>query len=352
MLFALCAVACVKSATAARAGTGIPRSSPNRRADRDRREPSWHAVTRFRRPRFRTGRRIRVTSAAGFWRAWRALRAHDEIIVRGVTFRGEAIFANKQLPDWAEIHFDSSTKFVGVSSAEDVPAVWMTNLSRIRFYGGDVSDSASGGMAGGGIVVYDSTHLSWWGFRVHDVGAGGLFITGIKRASNHLDFKGDVSDWGHNLSWDPHQVKGTGIQGVNVADSHFGVNDSRLAFHLHDSAVGSGMEIGGAVSTDGARGNKIYLWCEDLSMLAANGVGGSCAQVWGENVIHNVFRYIEAERLAGRPYQTDGMYAQQSLHTDTLVYGRATRTNSNPVFGTVRWDRHAGTVIKKVVSAK
>ncbi len=174
----------------------------------------------------------------------------------------------------------------------DHPAVWLNDDSHIRFYGGDVSESASGGMAGTGVVVYDSSYLSWWGFRVHDVGGAGMYLTGIKKASDHLDFKGDVYDWGHNLKWDPHTVKGTGLQGVNVADSHYGVNESRLAFHVHNSRAGSGLEMGGAVATDGARGNTIYLWCQELTIVAPNMQGGNCAQVWGENVTGNRFKYI------------------------------------------------------------
>ena len=268
-----------------------------------------------------------------------------------MTFTGEVMLVNKRLPGWAEVHFDSTTRFAGPSSAENAPAVWMANDRHLRFYGGDVSDSASGGMAGTGIVVYDSSYLSWWGFRVHDVGGGGVFLTGIKKASDHLDFKGDVSDWGHNLLWDPHPLKGTGLQGVNVGDSNYGVNDSRLAFHVHDGPVGSGMEIGGAVATDGARRNRIYLWCQNLPMVAANQGAGNCAEVWGENVIANTFKYIEARNLAGRPYQAGGMYPKQSLATDRVIYGRASRTNLNRVFGNIRWDRYRGTVFRDVMPA-
>ena len=58
------------------------------------------------------------------------------------------------------------------------------------------------------------------------------------------------------------------------------MNASRLAFHVHDSRAGSGLQMGGAVATDGARGNKIYLWCQNLMVVAPNAQGGSCAQVW------------------------------------------------------------------------
>ena len=336
-----------RSAGTAHAG-GTLRHSPHRHQGSPAR--AWRHATRFARPAFRPSRTIAVDTAAKFWRAWRQLRPRDEILVHGVTFRGEVALVQKQLSDWAEVHFDSGTRFVGVSAAEDSPAVWLNDDSHIRFYGGDVSDSASGGMAGTGIIVDDSSYISWWGVRVHDVGGAGLFLTGIKKASDHLDFKGNVSDWGHNLKWDPHTVKGTGLQGINIADSHYGVNASRLAFRVHDSRAGSGLQMGGAVATDGVRGNKIYLWCKNLTIVAPNAQGGSCAQVWGENVLSNTFRYISAQHLSGCPYYAGGMYANQSLATDKVMYGRASRTNLNRAYGTVRWDGRSGTVFKDVAS--
>jgi hypothetical protein len=311
---------------------------------------AWRKATRFARPAFRPSRTITVDTAAGFSRAWRQLRPRDEIVVNGVTFRGEVALIHKHLSDWAEVHFAKGTKFVGVSDAENEPSVWLNDDSHIRFYRGDVSDSASGGMAGTGIIVDGSSYVSWWGVKVHDVGGAGLFLTGIKKASDHLDFKGDVYDWGHNLKWDPHKVKGTGLQGINIADSHYGVNESRLAFHVHDSRAGSGLQMGGAVPTDGARGNKIYLWCQNLMVVAPNAQGGSCAQVWGENVISNTFKYIRAQHLSGSPYYAGGMYANQSLATNMVVYGRASLTNLNPAYGQIRWDSRSGTVFKDVAS--
>lgn len=308
----------------------------------------WRAATHFARPAFRPTLKIVVDTVTEFWRAWRQLRPREEIIVHHVTFAGEVMLLHKRLSDWAEVHFDSGTRFVGVSGATNHSAVWLNDDSHIRFYGGDVSESASGGMAGTGVVVYDSSYLTWWGFKVHNVGGAGVYLTGIKRASDHLDFKGDVSDWGHNLKWDPHAVKGTGLQGVNVADSHYGVNSSRLAFHVHNSRAGSGMEMGGAVATDGVRGNTIYLWCQKLTIVAPNMQGGNCAQLWGENVLLNTFKYIAAQNLTGRPYQAGGMSAGQSLATNTVVFGRASRTNLNRDYGTVRWDSRGGTAFQDV----
>jgi hypothetical protein len=106
--------------------------------------------------------------------------------------------------------------------------------------------------------------------------------------------------------------------------------------------------MGGAVASDGARGNTIYLWCQKLTIVAPNMQGGNCAQVWGENVISNTFRYIAAQQLSGRPYQAGGMFADQSLATDRVVYGRASLTNLNPDYGIVRWDARRGTVFEDV----
>jgi hypothetical protein len=335
----------MRSATA-HAG-GEPRhGSPHHRQISPAR--AWRRTTRFVRPAFHPSRVLTVDTAAEFFQAWRRLRPGDEILVHGVTFNGEVALVHKQLAGWAEVHFDRGTRFVGVSRAEDSPAVWLNDDSHIRFYGGDVSDSASGGMAGTGIIVDDSSYVSWWGVRVHDVGGAGLFLTGIKKASDHLDLKGNVYDWGHNLKWDPHTVKGTGLQGINVADSHYGVNASRLAFHIHDSRAGSGLQMGGAVPTDGARGNRIYLWCQNLMVVAPNAQGGSCAQVWGQNVIGNTFRYIAAQHLSGCPYYAGGMYGNQSLATNMVVYGRASQTNLNPAYGDIHWDSRSGTVFRNV----
>src|SRR5207253_11453920 len=97
-------------------------------------------------------------------------------------------------------------------------------------------------------------------------------------------------------------------------------------------------------ATHGARGNTMCLWCQHLTIVAQHGVGGNCAQVWGENVTGNTFRYVAAQHLSGRPYQASGMFANQSLATDRVVYGRASRTNLNRVYGEVRWDSRNGTV--------
>jgi hypothetical protein len=340
----------VRSATAAHAAKALRHSLPQRQR---RGSPAWawRRATRFARPAFHPSRTIAVDTAAGFWRAWRQLRPREEIVVHGVTFSGEVELLHKHMSNWAAVRFDSATRFVGVSGARDLPVVWLNDDSRIHFYGGDISESASGGMAGTGLVVYDSSYLSWWGVRVHDVGGAGIYLTGIKKASDHLDFKGDVYDWGHNLKWDPHVEKGTGLQGINVGDSHYGVNESRLAFHVHRSRVGSGLEMGGARATDGVRGNTVYLWCQNLTIVAPNEEGGNCAQVWGENVTRNTFKYIAAQHISGRPYQAGGMFANQSLATDKVIYGRASRTNLNRDYGEVRWDARSGTVFEDVAPA-
>jgi hypothetical protein len=346
----LVAAAAARPTIAAHGATVLQKGSV-RQSHRPSQRRTWRNATNFARPAFKPSRTITVDTAAGFWRAWDRLRPRDEILVRGVTFRGEVKLLHKQLGGWAEIRFDSATKFVGAASAVNLAAVWIDDVSHVRLYGGDVSDSASGGMAGTGVVVYDSSYLTWWGVKVHDVGGAGMYITGIRRASEYVDIKADVSHWGHNLKWDPHPEKGTGLQGVNIGDSRYGVNHSRFAFHVHDSPVGSGLEMGGAVATDGARANEVYVWCRNLTIVTATGQAGNCAQMWGQNVTGNTFRYILAQHLSGRPYQTSGMFANQSLATDRVVYGRAARTNLNRAYGAIRWDPRYGTVFENVGGA-
>ena len=62
----------------------------------------------------------------------------------------------------------------------------------------------------------------------------------------------------------------------------------------------------------------------------------------------NTFKYVAAEHISGRPYQAGGMFADQSLATDKVIYGRALQTNLNRDYGEVRWDGRSGTVFEDV----
>jgi hypothetical protein len=310
---------------------------------------TYASETNFAAAAFTAVRTINVTTQSAFMTAWNAIQPGDLINVSGVTFTGEITLANKNLTNWAEIHFDASTKFVGVSSVQNLPAVWINNDSYIRFYGGDISDSASGGQAGPGILVYDSSYITWWGFVSHDVGRDGLDIFSVNKPNSSLDFKGEVYHWGLNLAWDPHAEKGTGLHGANLGDSNYGMQDSRVALYAHDGAAGAGIEAGGSKSTDFFKNNTIYVWCQNLTMVALSQTGGNCVQYWGENVTGNVIKYLEAENLQGRPYETGGMYSGQSLSSDTIEYGRASNTNLNKNINdsipqSVLWDYQFGTV--------
>jgi hypothetical protein len=300
---------------------------------------SWAAVTKFHRPRFVARRKVEVHSAAAFWRAWQSIRPGEEIDVHHVTFRGEAVF-DKQLPGWAEVHFGPSTTFIG-SPGSNLPAVWINASRDIRFYGGVVTNPRGGS----GVTVYDSSYVSWWGFVIHDTANTGLFVQGIHRTNDHLDLKGAISRWGLNLALDPHTEKGTGMHGANLADAKYGVRDSRFALYLHDAWVGSGVEAGGATSSDGFWHNTLYLRCRNLTKRAVTLTAGNCIQLWGDNVTGNDFAYIVARNLQGRPYEAGGMFSGQSLASDRVGYGRAFRTNLNSRIGPVRWDREHGPTV-------
>jgi hypothetical protein len=327
--------------------TPSPRKTPQ--ADKSQtggslrqRTRSWLSVTHLTRPKFRPTRVAEVHTATDFWRAWSRLRPGDEIDVRGVTFPGEAVF-RKQLPGWAEIHFGSRTRFTG-TPGENAPAAWVDRCSHIRFYGGNLTNPTGGA----GVIISDSSWVTWWNFAIHDTANTALFVRGIDQPNSHLDLRGRISHWGLNLALDPHSEKGTGVHGANLADSPFGVSDSRFAFDLHDGAAGAGVEAGGARSSDFFTRNKLYLRCRNLTKVAVKQTAGNCVQLWGVNVTRNQFRYISATNLTGRPFQTGGMYEGQSLATNRVLYGRATRTNLNPQVGPIHWDRRFGTVFQNV----
>lgn len=288
---------------------------------------------------------MNVRSAAQFWRAWNKLRPGVEIDVHGVTFSDQAVFS-KQLAGWAEVHFDSHTQFTGTPGS-NAPAAAVIRCSHVRFYGGDVTNPTGGT----GIMIQDSSWVTWRNFVIRDTANTGLAVRGIDEPSTHLDLKGEISRWGLNLSLDTHSEKGTGMHGANLADSPYGVTDSRFVLYLHDGATGAGVEAGGLTSTDSFTHNTLYLRCQNLTKVATRQTAGNCVQLWGINVTYNDFRYIQATNLTGRPYETSGMYDGQSLKTDRVVYGRAIHTNLNPLVGPIRWDPHDGTVFMNVLPA-
>jgi hypothetical protein len=342
-LLALLALLCTLWTRAADAADAANRTSQRDiQASRHRpqRPLSWLTATHFPRPRFRPTRTIDVNTARQFWQAWNRLRPGQEIDVHGVTFSGKATF-RKQLPGWAEVHFLTGTRFTG-TPGENLAAAWVDRCRHIRFYGGYLTNPTGGS----GIVIYDSSWVTWRNFVIHDTANTGLFVQGIDRPNTHLDLTGEISHWGLNLDLDPHGEKGTGLHGANLADSPFGVSDSRFALNVHDGNTGAGVEAGGR--SDFFKHNTLYLWCRNLTKVATKLTAGNCVQLWGVNVTNNDFRYIEAENLAGRPYQTGGMYDGQSLKTDRVHYGRATNTNLNPLIGPIRWDRRFGTVFRNV----
>lgn len=338
----------VAAVVAGAVAAAVPASAAKQRSRESVR--SWRAVTSFPRPAFAPRRRIVVSTAGRFWRAWKHLRPGSEIDVRHVVFRGEAIF-RKRLPGWAEVHFGRGTVFEG-GSGDDLPAVWIDASQDIRFYGGTVENPAGAA----GILVYDSAYVSWWNFAIDHVGGSGLMVQGIHSVNTHLDLKGTIAHWGGNLALDPHAEKGTGLHGALLGDANYGVEDSRFALTLRDGPTGAGLEAGGATSTGAFRDNTLYVRCRNLTMRATEQAGGNCVQLWGENVTGNDFAYIDAEHIEGRPYDTSGMYEGQSLATDTVAYGRAFDTNLNPdlpqtdgLARLVRWDpRHGPTNFESV----
>jgi len=306
---------------------------------------SYTAATSYSAPPFTAMRVIDVSSQSAFMTAWNNIQPGDQIKVHGVTFTGEISLLGKNLSNWAEIDFDSATHFT--NSNNQLPAVWLNNDNHIRLFGGDITS------AGTGFEISGGSNYLWYGFNVHNTGAAGIFLTGAYTVVDNADIKGEVSNWSLDLSLDPHPEKGTGLHGINVADSKYGVKNSRIALYAHDGPGGAGMEIGGSSSTDGAWNNVIYMHCVNLTKKALSQVAGNCIQVWGDNVMNNTFKYIEAENLQGRPYDTQGLYSGQSLATDVVNYGLASNTNLNlsmneSIPQNMRWDTRGGTVFQNV----
>lgn len=296
-------------------------------------------------------RTIEVHSVAQFWRAWNAIAPGDVIDVHGVTFTGETILTNKHLSGWAQVRFDANTRFVGPDGG-DLPAVWVSAVSDVRLYGGNVTNPRGGA----GILVEDSAWFTWKRFVVHDTAGCGLMVQGIKTVNKHLDIEGDISHWGLDLALDPHQEKGTGLHGALLSDAYYGIEDSRFVLDVHDGASGAGVTAGGARPTDVFRDNVLSIRCRNLTMRATSQIAGNCLEFWGENVTGNVVKSLTASNIQGRPFDANGMFSGQSLSSDVVVYGRASRTNLSPYLARTesaipartRWDPRFGTVFRNV----
>jgi hypothetical protein len=280
------------------------------------------------RPAFSPSRTISVSSAAQLQSAISNLQAGDLVQATApFIVSGETVIKNR-LSAPAELDL-SGVQFV-YSGGNNLAAVYLSNASNIRIYGGDLSTADTGGSC---MVIHGSQYVLWWGFKVHDCGGSGVAAFTSGASLDHLDLQGEITKVGQNLAWDPHIEKGTGEHGAILWDSNYSYAfaNNRFAFYAHDIPTGACVEVGSPLVATGAGGNVLYEKCVNATDVATIQTGGNALQLWGDtsNLGLDV-KYLEGENLQGYAVRDAGVYSGQTCKNSIVEYGRASNTNQNP----------------------
>jgi hypothetical protein len=298
---------------------------------------------------------VDVSSQAQLQSAITNIRAGD--LVKATTsfvVNGEFVInVNPTGPAVIDFGTGASAVRFNYSGTNNLPSVWITDSSNLRIYGGDISGPPAGSVGNGGVLVYHTTNVLWWGFYIHDVTSTGLGLAPIGGPITGCDFQGEIARWGQNPSWDPHAEKGTGEHAANVADVSGGVyTNNRLALYAHDGSTGAAIQIGNPSDTGQISGNTIILKAVNLTMRATSQVAGNALQEWGGVPMQISVPYLEASNLQGRAVDANGVYSGVNQAGVAVAYGRATSTNLNSLLSSTEsgisaatpWDpRHSTT---------
>jgi hypothetical protein len=275
------------------------------------------------RPAFVAKRVVAVGNASELLAAIRDLRAGDLVKASGqFTVDGTTVIRNR-LSSPAVLDL-SGVSFV-YSGGHQAPAVWLDNPSYLRIYGGTATTDGTGG---GGILVYGSQHVLWWGFTSHNNGGDGLRITPNIAPTQYDDFQGETSHNGLNLAWDPHTEKGSGLHGANLDDSgKYAFSNNRFALYIHDQPTGAAIQYGS--SGIAPVNNTIYEKAANLTFVSTSQTGGNAIQFWGVNGQSANINYLEVDNAQGYALFDGGMYSGTTLSGVTVKNGDASNTNQN-----------------------
>jgi Fibronectin type III domain len=276
-------------------------------------------------PPFTPTRTVVATTPAQFTAALADLQAGDKLIVRAMTITGKAT-VSKALASPAEIHFDPGVQFTGTAVGSALPAIWIVGAKNIRLYGGDLTNPG-----GGAILVYDSTNVLWWHFKAHDAAGGCLSVFNINSGSSGLDFDGELSRCGLDLSYDPHAEKGTGQHGsyIGGGNTAYTVANSRFSLYVHDQPYGAAVQAGSNISS-----SEFWVKAVNVTFNAQSQVAGNALQLWANNTgagnqgLKNLTVHkVTGENLAGRVVEVCCLAGSSGI---VVEYGRGINTMTNP----------------------
>jgi hypothetical protein len=249
------------------------------------------------------------------------LQPGDDLEVDPMTIPGEVKIANV-LSSPAEINFAPGVSFTGSATDTDLPAVWIVGAKNVRLDGGDLTNPG-----GGAILVYDSTNIQWWHFKAHDAGGGCLSVFNVNSGSSGLDFDGELSNCGNDLTDDPHAEKGTGQHGAYIGGGNtaFTVANSKFSLYIHDQRYGAALQAGSNLTND-----EFWVKAENVTFQAQSQVAGNAIQFWGGALNNITVHEVTGENLAGRLVETNGMYDTGNSNI-VVDLARGTNTLMNPL---------------------
>ena len=315
-------------------------------------------------------RTIVCSTFAEFQSAWNAAQPGDFIDCTNAifTYTNEFVAHDKNGTQAHPIvvQFGPSCLF-SFTGANNSPALWFYKNSWVHWLDGKYTTNSNGGQ---GMLVTGCHDViqyfrEWNGSKVYNCGRDGAMVCtyfsgstpialpytykGVsKSAGNYrLDqYFGEITQCGlgYNIAgYDPHPIKGTGLHGIQYADSFYANYDCRLAAYIHDQPTGAAIQAGGSNSTDGVIGGTILLKAVNITNVVNAPYGnGSALQFWGQHVEDNVISYLEATACAGRAVNAEGMSNITSgLATDVVQYGRAVGCCYKMAAGTNPWDTRA-----------
>jgi chitodextrinase len=273
-------------------------------------------------PAFTPTRVLTATTPAQFSADLANLQSGDELDVQPMTISGEVKISNS-LSSYAEIHFAPGVYFTGSATDTDLPAVWIVQAKNIRIYGGDLTN-----YGGGCILAEADTNILWWGWKAHDCGGGGLSVFNAYGAgSSGLDFDGEISNSGLDLSDDPHTEVGTGQHAAYIGggDTAYTVDSSKFSLYVHDQPYGAAVQAGSNISN-----SEFWVKATNVTFDAQSQVAGNAIQFWGGALKNITVHEVTGANLAGRVVETNGMYS--CCNSNIVVqYGRGTNTMENPL---------------------
>ena len=282
-------------------------------------------------PAFEARRLVRVASEDELRRAVAELRAGDEVVAtRAFDVDGEFILTRRLATPGALLRLGSGARAVRFAyrGPESLPAVWIHDTANVTLLGGDATSPRGGS---GILISGPTTHVTWWGLRIHDVGGSGLAMLPAGGPVDHVDVEGVVTRWGIHLVRDPHREKGTGVHAALLADVEGAVfDDNRVAIDA-SHGPGDAIEIGNPTAQGEIKRNVLILTAHDLDYRATRALAGNGLQLWGGVPVEADVPFLMTRNTEGRAVDANGVWPGVSMAGVHVEYGRAIACCRNPL---------------------